>query len=139
MRKHMIKTYRELSHFKTFEERFEYLRLDGLVGVSTFGHDRYLNQTLYKSRRWRKLRDEIIIRDGGCDLGIAGREIFDRIIVHHMNPLLVKDVLNDLEIIYEPEYLICTMSTTHNAIHYGDESHLVRLPKERTPGDTTLW
>ncbi|NLB49913.1 MAG: hypothetical protein GX807_03855 [Erysipelotrichia bacterium] len=135
----MIKTYREVSRLKTFEERFEYLRLDGVVGVSTFGHDRYLNQALYKSRRWRRLRDEIIIRDGGCDLGIAGREIFDRIIVHHMNPLLIKDVLHDLDLIYEPEYLICTTFTTHNAIHYGDESQLIRLPKERTPGDTILW
>lgn len=135
----MIRTYSELKKFKTFEERFEYLRLYGSVGESTFGFDRYLNQILYRSPKWRRVRDEVIIRDMGCDLGIEGYDIHSQIIVHHMNPITIKDLqLNKLEV-YSPEFLICTTLDTHNAIHYGNSSLLPKLPVERKPGDTKLW
>ena len=134
-----IKTYSELVKFDTFEERFRYLRLDGVVGRETFGYDRYLNQVLYRSTKWKKIRDHVIIRDNGCDLGIEGREIHERIIIHHMNPLTLRDIEAESEFLFDPEYLICTIHNTHNAIHYGDESLLITTPIERTRNDTCPW
>lgn len=134
-----IKTYSELILFPTFEERFEYLKLKGSVGKDTFGHDRYLNQVFYTSQEWRRLRDEIIIRDNGCDLGIEGREIGGKIYIHHLNPLGVNDVLTHSEYLVNPEYLICVSFETHNAIHYGDINLLPRDPIERKRNDTCPW
>lgn len=135
-----IRTYSELITFPTFEERFRYLNLDGVVGKDTFGYDRYINQQLYhRSRKWKKARDKVIIRDNGCDLGIEGREIYGKIIVHHMNPITMEDILNDRDWIYDPEFLICTTHITHNAIHYGDEHLLMTAPIERSPNDTCPW
>lgn len=134
-----IKTYSELILFSTFEERFEYLKLKGSVGKDTFGHDRYLNQVFYTSQEWRRLRDEIIIRDNGCDLGIEGREIGGKIYIHHLNPLGVNDVLTHSEYLVNPEYLICVSFETHNAIHYGDINLLPRDPIERKRNDTCPW
>ena len=135
----MIKTYREVSRLRTFEERFEYLKLQGMVGHSTFGSDRDLNQMLYTSDRWLATRDRVIVRDEGCDLGIEGREIYDQILVHHINPITVDDILNDSPNLYKLDNLICTTRNTHNAIHFGNEDTLFKLPKERRPGDTTPW
>ena len=135
-----IRTYSELATLQTFTERFNYLQLKGRVGKETFGFDRYLNQHLYqRNPKWLKARDTVIIRDNGCDLGLEGYEIYDKIIVHHMNPITLDDVLNDREWIYDPEFLICTTHNTHNAIHYGDEDLLVKAPIERKPNDTCLW
>lgn len=135
-----IRTYSELITFPTFEERYRYLKLDGRVGVDTFGFDRYINQNLYqRNPRWKKARDTVIIRDNGCDLGVEGFEIHGKIIVHHMNPITMDDILKDRDWIYDPEFLICTVHNTHNAIHYGDERLLVTAPKERTPNDTCPW
>lgn len=135
-----IRTYSELITLPTFTERFNYLKLDGLVGKETFGYDRYLNQQLYKHNpRWKKSRDIVIIRDNGCDLGVEGYEIFGKIIVHHMNPITLDDILNDRDWIYDPEYLICTVHNTHNAIHYGDEKLLTTAPIVRTKNDTCPW
>ena len=135
----MIRTYTELKSLKLFQTRYDYLRLGGLVGDATFGYDRWINQMLYTSKRWRSIRDQIIIRDGGCDLGIEGREIHDKIFIHHMNPITVEDIIEERPHVFDPEYLICTSPSTHNAIHFGDESLLLQLPIERKPGDTTLW
>lgn len=134
-----IKTYSELINLPTFEERFEYLKLKGSVGKDTFGHDRYLNQVFYTSQEWRRLRDKIIIRDNGCDLGIEGREIGGKIYIHHLNPLAVNDILAHSEYLVNPEYLICTSFETHNAIHYGDINLLPRNPIERKRNDTCPW
>lgn len=134
-----IKTYSELVRLPTFEERFEYLKLKGSVGKDTFGHDRYLNQVFYTSQEWRRLRDEIIIRDNGCDLGIEGREIGGKIYIHHLNPLGANDILTHSEYLMNPEYLICTSFETHNAIHYGDINLLPRNPIERKRNDTCPW
>lgn len=134
-----IKTYRELRRRETFEDRYDYLRLHGEVGRSTFGFDRYLNQSFYSSREWKRTRDFVIIRDNGCDLGIPGYEIHSRLLVHHMNPLMIQDIIQGSEEILDPEYLITTTHRTHNAIHYGDERLLPRGPVERRPGDTKLW
>lgn len=134
-----IRTYSELIRFKSFEDRYDYLKLIGVVGRSTFGFDRYLNQLLYTSKRWRKTRDDIIIRDGGCDLGVENYELHHGILVHHMNPLREEDIENDEDWIYDPEFLICTSLNTHNAIHFGDKSLLPKPPVERRPGDTCLW
>lgn len=134
-----IKTYSELVRLPTFEERFEYLKLKGSVGKDTFGHDRYLNQVFYTSQEWRRLRDEIIIRDNGCDLGIEGQEIGGKIYIHHLNPLGVNDILAHSEYLTNPEYLICTSFETHNAIHYGDINLLPRDPIERKRNDTCPW
>lgn len=134
-----IKTYSELSKFSTFEDRYRYLRLGGEVGRETFGFDRYLNQTLYKTDEWRRSRDKVIIRDNGCDLGIEGREIKERVIVHHMNPITIEDILNYDPKVFDPEYLITTVLNTHNAIHYGDENLLITVPRERTKNDTCPW
>ena len=128
-----IKTYSELITLPTFEERYRYLRLGGRVGADTFGFDRYLNQVVYqRDPRWKDARDIVIIRDNGCDLGIEGREIHGKILVHHMNPITMDDILNERDWIYDPEFLISTMLTTHNAIHYGDENLLMKAPIERT-------
>jgi hypothetical protein len=126
---------------KTFEERFAYLQLKGIVGESTFGYDRYLNQTLYMSRRWKRARDIVIIRDNGCDLGIdsSDYEIRGIIQIHHMNPLTPEDIELGRDIIFDPEFLICTSPSTHKAIHYGDASLLPRLPIERRRNDTCPW
>lgn len=134
-----IKTYTELSKLSTFEERFEYLKLNGVVGESTFGFDRYLNQIFYRSQRWKNVRDYVIIRDLGCDLGIEGYEIHDRIIIHHMNPLTRQDIEKESEYLLDPEFLITTVHHTHNAIHYGDDSLLLKTPVERTKFDTCPW
>jgi len=135
-----IRTYSELIKLHTFKERFNYLKLDGLVGRETFGYDRYINQQLYqRNPRWKKARDKVIIRDNGCDLGVEGYEIFGKIIVHHMNPITMDDILNDRDWIYDPEFLICTVHNTHNAIHYGDEQLLMTAPTVRTKNDTCPW
>ena len=134
-----MRNYRELSRLKTFDERFEYLKIGGLVGESTFGFERYLNQTLYNSSKWRRLRNQIIIRDNGCDLGVEGYEIQGIIIVHHMNPISVDDLKDFSDDIFNPEYLICVSLTTHNAVHYGDKSLIPQEPVERRPGDTCPW
>lgn len=134
-----IRTYSELITLPTFKERYEYLRLGGRVGEDTFGFDRYLNQTFYKSEEWRSIRDHIITRDNGCDLGMEGHEIFGRILIHHMNPIRKEDIINRSDILLNPEYLICTIKNTHDAIHYGDESLLVIAPVERRKNDTCPW
>lgn len=134
-----MKTYRELTKLRSFLDRFEYLKLSGTVGRSTFGYDRYLNQMLYTSRQWRRTRDDIIVRDNGCDLGMDGHEIFGRILVHHINPVTLEDVEEDRDIVYDPQNLIITAHITHNAIHYGDISLLPKLPIERTRNDTCPW
>lgn len=136
----MIKTYSELSKIPDFMGRFEYLSLKGIVAEETFGFDRYLNQKFYRSREWHQLRNKIIVRDNGCDLGIPGRDIFDHIIIHHMNPLRVDDVVNSTDFLLNPEYLICVSSLTHNAIHYGDKNLIMPIDIiERKPNDTCPW
>jgi hypothetical protein len=135
----MIRTYRELQNIKTFSGRYEYLRLSGIVGEKTFGYDRVLNQLLYTSPRWRKTRSNIIIRDNGCDLGIDGYEIIDKILIHHLNPVSIEDIELDRDEVYDPEFLISTSLNTHNAIHYGDERLLPQLPIERRRNDTCPW
>jgi hypothetical protein len=134
-----IKTYSELRKLKTFEERYEYLSLKGTVGASIFGSNRYINQNLYRSKRWRDARDFVIIRDSGCDLGILDREIQDKILIHHINPLGLEDIENDVDEIYDPEYLICTTHNTHQAIHYGDSNLLLKDYTPRQKNDTRLW
>ena len=134
-----IKTYSELMQLPTFEERYRYLKLGGRVGEETFGFDRYINQQFYKSDAWLALRDEIIIRDNGCDLGVEGHDIYGRIIIHHMNPITKEDILEQSEFLLNPEYLICTRKSTHDAIHYGDEGLLLTAPMERRPNDTCPW
>lgn len=134
-----IRTYSELSQLATFEERYRYLRLGGRVGKETFGFDRWINQMFYKDPEWLKVRDIVIMRDNGCDLGIEGREIYSRIIVHHMNPITKADILDRSKFLLDPEYLICTVKNTHDAIHYGDENLLIMLPMERSPNDTCPW
>ena len=134
-----IKSYTELSKLKTFNDRFNYLKLDGVVGEETFGYDRILNQVLYKSAKWRKVRDKVLIRDNGNDLGIEGYQINGRSIIHHMNPITVDDVLKEREWIFDPEYLITVSDLTHKAIHYSNENILPKEPVERTQNDTCLW
>ena len=136
----MIRTYTELSRLKTFKERFEYLRLNGSVGVDTFGFDRYLNQVFYKSQEWRRIREKVILRDNGCDLGIEGLDIYHGLHVHHMNPITQDQLLHRDEDILNPEFLICVSPGTHNAIHYGiDNPEFFDLTSERSAGDTKLW
>lgn len=135
----MIRTYSELILLPTFQERYEYLKIKGRVGEETFGSDRYLNQLFYKGQEWLSVRDEVIIRDGGCDLGIEGRELDSYIIVHHMNPITKEDILNRTEILLDPEYLICVSKRTHDAIHYGDSGLLIPDPIIRTKNDTCPW
>lgn len=134
-----IKTYSELITISTYEDRFRYLRLKGAVGKDTFGYDRYLNQILYNSPEWKRLRNQIIIRDNGCDLGCEGYEIYGRVLIHHLNPITVEDVVSRNPIVFDPENLICVSHNTHNAIHYGDESLLILAPVERTKNDTCPW
>lgn len=134
-----IRTYSELIKIPTFEERYRYLRLYGVVGKDTFGFDRYLNQLFYTSELWRSVRDQVIIRDNGCDLGLEGYDIFDRIIVHHMNPITVEDLEEASDYLLNPEFLITTSLNTHNAIHYGDEKLLIKAPIERSMNDTCPW
>lgn len=134
-----IKSYSELSMLPTFQERYEYLRLQGVVGEETFGFDRYMNQFFYRSPEWKKVRDEVIVRDGGCDLGIPGREIFDRIIIHHMNPIRPEDIRNRSDLLLNPDFLIVTSHRTHQAIHYGDEGLLVKEEIVRFKNDTCPW
>ena len=134
-----IKTYSELITIPTFEERYKYLRLDGSVGEQTFGFDRYINQVFYQSHEWKKIRDFVIIRDNGCDLGIDGYEIRGKILIHHMNPITVKDIQTCSDFLMNPEYLISTTHLTHNAIHYGDEHLLPKGPVERKKYDTCPW
>ena len=135
-----IKTYFELEKLKTFKERFEYLQLNGQVGKDTFGFDRIFNQRFYRSREWRACRDFVIMRDNGCDLGIEGHEIqTGRVIIHHMNPILLSDIENHTDFLLNPEYLITTIHSTHNAIHYGDDSLLTVNPIERVKNDTCPW
>ena len=135
----MIRTYSELIKLPTLKERFEYLSLQGIVASETFGFDRYLNQHFYRSQEWRSLRNKIILRDNGCDLGLDGCEIYGKIIIHHMNPLLSKDITERTEFLLNPEYLICVSHDMHNAIHYGDESLIPQSPINRAPNDTCLW
>lgn len=139
MTRKIIRTYSELITLPTFEERFRYLKLGGKVGEDTFGFDRYLNQVFYRSAKWKEIRDHVIIRDNGCDLGMEGHEIHQRILVHHMNPITKEDILRESEFLLDPEYMICTIKNTHDAIHYGDESLLITAPIERRKNDTCPW
>lgn len=134
-----IKCYSELRQLSTFEERYNYLRLRGKVGQDTFGFDRVFNQMFYSSKEWKSVRNQVIIRDLGCDLGVEGYEIHGRIIIHHMNPITLDDIRDNTDFLMNPEYLITTVHSTHNAIHYGDESLLPRGPIERRKNDTCPW
>lgn len=135
----ILRTYSELSKLKTFEDRFQYLRLDGIIGEETFGFDRYLNQILYQSDEWKRCRRDIIIRDNGCDLGCEGFEVHGRILIHHINPITVDDIVNRNPKVFDPENLILTSHNTHQAIHYGNEDLLIRAPIERSKNDTCPW
>lgn len=135
------RSYSELSRLRTFEERFEYLRLNSVIGENTFASNRYLNQMFYRyNSRWKEARRKVIIRDNGCDLGVEGYDITaQRIIIHHMNPLTIEDIETDSDLIYDPEFLIATTHNTHNAIHYGDSGLLIKDPIIRRPNDTCPW
>lgn len=136
----MIKTYSDLRRLSTIEERYEYLKLGGTVGRDTFGYDRYLNQEFYRSALWRRVRKIVIARDLGCELGVDGWPIRDQIYVHHMNPMIVEDLVTGNDDVLDPEFLICVSHDVHNAIHYGDNSAITRRKYvERRPGDTKLW
>ena len=135
----ITRSYRELRRIDDFTERFRYLSLRGSVGSSTFGYDRWLNQRFYTSREWRQLREHVIVRDNGCDLGVEGYEIHDKILVHHMNPMIAEDLIAGEEALMDPNFLITTTHRTHNAIHYGDEKLLPRVHVPRERGDTKLW
>lgn len=135
----MIRTYSEVIRIPDFYERYRYLRLVGRVGEETFGWHRYLNQALYKTKRWRQIRDKVIVRDEGCDLAHPDYEIGGRIIIHHLNPITIEDLENESDLVYDPEFLICVSDFTHKAIHYGDENLLPSLPVRRCAGDTCPW
>ena len=135
----MFRNYSELSQLETFMERYQYLELKGILGKITFGFDRWINQGFYKSSEWKSVRDLVIVRDNGCDLGIPEREVYTNLIVHHMNPLSKNDIKTSADILVDPEFLITTSLQTHNAIHFGDESRLARDPVVRKVGDTKLW
>lgn len=135
----MSRCYSELSQLKTFEERYDYLKLGGVVGQETFGFDRYLNQKFYRSAEWKRIRNKVIVRDEGRDLGVEGYELQNRIYIHHMNPITVSDLTEASELVLNPEYLICVSFDTHQAIHFGDKSLLPIPPKERFPNDTCPW
>lgn len=135
----MIRSYSELRRMSTLEERFNYLALYEKVGKATFGFDRYINQAFYRSTEWRNIRHQVIVRDNGCDLGVAGYDIHTPIIIHHLNPMTPQDIIGDDETILDPEYLISTTLRTHNAIHFGDIDLLPRPIINRRPGDTKLW
>ena len=140
MNQRIIRTYSELIKLPTFKERFEYLKLGGVIGEETFGFDRYLNQMFYKSREWKKLRNDIIVRDNGCDLAMPDHEIIDQtILIHHMNPITKEDILNMTEFVLNPEYLICTILNTHNTIHYGNSDLLYQEPIVRYKNDMCPW
>jgi hypothetical protein len=139
MRRMMNRTYSELIQFPTFEDRFEYLKLGGSVGTSTFGFDRYINQIFYASYEWKSLRKHVILRDNGCDLGVPEYEINGELLIHHINPMVSDDITHREAWILDPEFLITTTKSTHNAIHYGDRSLLRLKFVERVPGDTRLW
>lgn len=134
-----IRCYSELIEIPTFEERFKYLQLNGSVGKDTFGFDRYMNQAFYQSKEWKRVRDLVILRDNGCDLGVDGYTIYGKVLIHHMNPITVKDIATVSSFLMNPEYLICVSHTTHNAIHYGDENLIPKGPIIRTPNDTCPW
>lgn len=134
-----IRCYSELIELPTFEDRYFYLKLGGKVGEETFGFDRYLNQIFYKSDEWLSVRDRVIVRDLGCDLGIKDREIHGRIMVHHMNPITKEDILDRSDFLLNPEYLITTVKRTHDAIHYGDDSLIIPTNIERRKNDTCPW
>lgn len=135
-----IRTYSELITLPTFEDRYEYLKLNGKIGEETFGFDRYINQQLYqRSQKWKSVRDKVIIRDNGCDLSMEGYEIWGKIIIHHMNPITTEDIERESDFVFNPEYLISTSLNTHNAIHYGDKNLLIKAPIERTKYDTCPW
>ena len=134
-----IRTYSELITIPTFEERFEYLQLKGSVGKDTFGYDRYLNQVLYRSPEWKRLRNQIIIRDDGCDLACDGYDVYGKVLIHHLNPITVEDVLTRSRKVFDPDNLVCVSHSTHNAIHYGDVYLLVTGPIIRTKNDTCPW
>ena len=134
-----IRSYSKLIKLQTFEERFDYLKLDGVVGEDTFGFDRYLNQQFYRSREWKRIRDQVILRDNGCDLGVDGYEIHGRVLIHHMNPISIDDIHTMSDFLMNPEYLICVTHNTHNAIHYGDETLIITAPIERSKNDTCPW
>ena len=135
----IIRTYSDLIQLPTFEERFRYLQLNSSVGKETFGFDRYLNQNFYRSAEWKRIRDKVIIRDNGCDLGIEDRLIYGRVIIHHMNPVTDRDIVDLTSFLLNPEYLICVSHNTHNAIHYGNEDLLMKRPVIRTKNDTCPW
>lgn len=134
-----IRRYQELKQIRSFEERFRYLNLRGVVGEATFGFDRWVNQQFYRSREWKHIRDHVIVRDNGCDLGFPGHEIYGKVFVHHMNPMTVEDLTDGEESVIDPDVLITVSHKTHNAIHYGDENLLPKPIVERRPGDTKLW
>ena len=134
-----IRTYSELITIPTFEERFEYLQLKGSVGKDTFGYDRYLNQVLYRSPEWKRLRNQIIIRDDGCDLACDGYDVYGKVLIHHLNPITVEDVLARSRKVFDPDNLVCVSHNTHNAIHYGDVDLLITGPIIRTKNDTCPW
>lgn len=134
-----IRTYSELITIPTFEKRFEYLQLKGSVGKDTFGYDRYLNQVLYRSPEWKRLRNQIIIRDDGCDLACDGYDVYGKVLIHHLNPITVEDVLARSRKVFDPDNLVCVSHNTHNAIHYGDMDLLVTGPIIRTKNDTCPW
>lgn len=135
----MVKCYSELIQIPTFEERFRYLQLNGTIGVHTFGYDRYLNQAFYRSPEWKRIRDQVITRDNGCDLGVEGHTIFGRLLIHHMNPVTIDDIVSRSKFLLDPEFLICVDKLTHDAIHYSDESLLPSAPIDRQPNDTCPW
>lgn len=135
----MKRTYSELITIPTFEERFEYLRLNGVVSELTFGHNRYLNQDFYHSVEWQRFRREIIVRDEGCDLAHFDRPIYSKIIIHHLNPITVDDIVEGRKCVFDPENVVCTMHKTHNAIHYGDDSQIIKDIVVRKPNDTCPW
>lgn len=135
----MIKTYSEMILHTTFLERFRYLQIGGIVGAETFGFDRYLNQSLYRTAEWKRFRNEIIVRDNGCDLGCDDREIHGKILVHHINPISADDIVNRHGCVFDPDNVVCVSLDTHNAIHYGDEDLLMLGPIERKPNDTCPW
>lgn len=137
--KRIIKTYTELSKLRTFDERFDYLKLDGLVGDATFGGMRMFNQQFYRSSEWKRIRNQIILRDNGCDLGVPGCEIGYKILIHHIVPLTIEDIRDRTPYLMDPEYLICVSNATHQALHYGDRALLMNTPIERTKFDTCPW
>lgn len=135
----IIRRYSELMSLSTFDERFQYLKLNGSIGKDTFGFDRYINQNFYRSQEWKRVRDMVIVRDCGCDLGVEGYEIYGKILIHHMNPIMLNDIVDVSEYLLNPEYLISTTLDTHNAIHYGNQKMLAKEPIERKKNDTCPW